>query len=46
MLRNAWTLAIDTLSLVELKRLGERLALTKASKQLKIKDPKSNRISP
>lgn len=41
MLRNAWTLAIDTLSLVELKRLGERLALTKASKQLKIKDPKA-----
>ena len=41
MLRNAWTLAIDTLSLVELKRLGERLALTKVSKQLKIKDPKT-----
>ncbi len=41
MLRNAWTLAIDTLSLIELKRLGERLALKKASKQLKIKDPKA-----
>ncbi len=41
MLKNAWTLAIDTLSLIELKRLGERLALTKASKQLKIKDPKA-----
>ena len=41
MLRNAWTLAIDTLSLIELKRLGERLALTKAAKQLKIKDPKA-----
>jgi 16S rRNA (cytosine967-C5)-methyltransferase len=41
MLRDAWTLAIDTLSLIELRRLGERLALTKAAKQLKIRDPKA-----
>lgn len=41
MLRDAWTLAIETLSWIELKRLGERLALTKATKQLKIKDPKA-----
>jgi 16S rRNA (cytosine967-C5)-methyltransferase len=41
MLRDAWTLAIETLSWIELKRLGERLALTKAAKQLRIKDPKA-----
>jgi 16S rRNA (cytosine967-C5)-methyltransferase len=40
MLRNAWTLAIETLSWIELQRSGERLALNKAAKQLKIKDPK------
>jgi 16S rRNA (cytosine967-C5)-methyltransferase len=41
MLRDAWTLGIETLSWIELKRLGERLALTKATKQLKIRDPKA-----
>jgi transcription termination factor NusB len=41
MLRDAWTLAIETLSLIELKRLSERLALTKATKQVKIRDPKA-----
>lgn len=41
MLRDAWKLAIETLSWVELKRLGERLALTKASHQLRIKNPKA-----
>lgn len=41
MLRDAWTLAIETLSWIELKRFGERLALTKATKQLRIKDPKA-----
>jgi 16S rRNA (cytosine967-C5)-methyltransferase len=41
MLRDAWTLAIETLNWIELRRLGERLALTKAAKQLKIKDPKA-----
>lgn len=40
MLREAWTLAIETLSWIELQRLGERLALTKAARQLKIQDPK------
>lgn len=38
MLRDAWTLAIETLSWIELRRLGERLALAKAAKQLKIQD--------
>lgn len=41
MLRDAWTLAIETLSWIELQRSGERLALNKAAKQLKIKDPKA-----
>lgn len=40
MLRDAWTLAIETLSWIELQRLGERLALAKATKQLGIKDSK------
>lgn len=40
MLRDVWTLAIETLSWVELQRLGERLALAKAAKQLEIKDSK------
>jgi 16S rRNA (cytosine967-C5)-methyltransferase len=41
MLRDAWKLAIETLILIELRRLGERLALTKATKQLRIRDPKA-----
>lgn len=41
MLRDAWALAIETLTLIELKRQGERLALTKATNQLKIKDPRA-----
>ena len=40
MLRAAWTLAIETLSWIELQRLGERLALAKAAKQLGIDEPK------
>ena len=38
MLRAAWELAIETLSQMELQRLGERLALTKTARQLKIRD--------
>jgi len=41
LLRAAWTLAIETLSWIELKRLGERLALAKAARQLGIEDPKA-----
>ena len=41
MLREAWTLAIETLGWIELKRLGERLALTKTTKQLKMRDTKA-----
>jgi len=40
LLRDAWTLAIETLSWIELQRLGERLALAKAAKQMGIKDIK------
>ncbi|MBN1784854.1 MAG: RsmB/NOP family class I SAM-dependent RNA methyltransferase [Candidatus Bathyarchaeota archaeon] len=41
MLKDAWTLAIETLSWIELQRLGERLALNKATKKLRIKDYKA-----
>jgi len=41
LLKDAWTLAIEALSWIELQRLGERLALAKAAKQLGIKDPKA-----
>ena len=41
LLRDAWTLAIESLSWIELQRLGERLALTKAAKQLGITDPRA-----
>jgi len=41
LLRDAWTLAIETLSWMEMQRLNERLALAKASKQLGIEDSKA-----
>ena len=41
MLLESWMLAIYTLSLIELKRLSERLALRKTSKQLKINNQKA-----
>jgi len=40
MLRDAWALAIEALSWIELQRLGERLALAKTARQLGIDDPK------
>jgi len=40
LIKDAWALAIETLSWVELQRLGERLALVKAAQQLQVKDPK------
>lgn len=45
MLKDAWTLAIETLSWMELQRLGERLALNRASGQLEIEDPKTIGLS-
>jgi len=41
LLRDAWTLAIETLSWIELQRLGERLALARTAKQLGVDDPKA-----
>jgi 16S rRNA (cytosine967-C5)-methyltransferase len=41
LLKEAWSLAIESLSWIELQRLGERLAINKASRQLEIKDPKT-----
>jgi len=41
LLRDAWTLAIETLSWIELRRLGEHLALAKATRQLKIQDKRA-----
>lgn len=40
MLMDAWTLAIETLVLTEIKRVGGRLALSKATKKLRINDSK------
>ena len=39
MLRGAWALAIEALCWIELKKLSERLALIKASRQLGIQNP-------
>ena len=41
MLRNAWALAIETLSLIESNRMSERLALIKTIKKYEIRDPKA-----
>ncbi len=41
LLRDAWTLAIEALSWIELQRLSERLALAKAAKQLGIDDSRA-----
>ena len=38
MLKAAWTLAIETLSWIELRGLSERSALNKAAKQLDVRD--------
>lgn len=44
-MREAWTLAIESLSWIELKGLSERLALAKASKQLGIEDVESMKLA-
>jgi len=41
LLRDAWALAIETLSWIELRRLGERSALNKAAQQLEIEDSRT-----
>ncbi len=45
MLRDAWTLAIETMSWIELQRISERTALTKAAKQLGIDDSSAVRLA-
>ena len=44
MLKEAWTLAIETLSWIELQKLSERMALARTVKQLSIKDPDTVRL--
>lgn len=45
MLRDAWTLAIEALSWMEMQKLSERLALAKTVKQLGIRDADALRLA-
>ena len=45
MLQDAWALAIETLSWIELQRISERTALSKAAKQLGIDDSSAVRLA-
>ena len=45
MLKDAWTIAIETLSWMEMQKLSEHLALAKTIKQLSIKDPSAIRYA-
>jgi 16S rRNA (cytosine967-C5)-methyltransferase len=45
LLKEAWTLAIETLSWMEMQRLSERLALARTVKQLGIRDPDAVRLA-
>ena len=45
LLRNAWTVAIETLSWIEMRRLNERSALMKTVKQLGVKDTSAIRFA-
>lgn len=45
MLKEAWTLAIETLSWMEMRKLSERLALSKTVKQLGIRNPDAVRLA-
>ena len=45
LLREAWTLAIETLSWMQMQRLSERLALAKTVTQLGIRDPATVRFA-
>jgi len=45
LLREAWTLAIEALSWMELEGLNEKLALARASKQLEVKDVNALRLA-
>jgi 16S rRNA (cytosine967-C5)-methyltransferase len=45
MLKDAWTVAIETLSWVELQKLSERLALARTVKQMGIQNPNAVRYA-
>lgn len=45
MLREAWTIAIETLSWMEMRRLNERAALVRTVEQLGINDPQAMRLA-
>jgi len=45
LLRDAWTIAIETLSWIEMRRLNERSALARTVKQLRINDPSAIRYA-
>ncbi|MDR0493991.1 MAG: RsmB/NOP family class I SAM-dependent RNA methyltransferase [Nitrososphaerota archaeon] len=45
MLREAWTIAIETMSWMEIRRLNERSALLRTTKQLGIKDAGAIRLA-
>jgi 16S rRNA (cytosine967-C5)-methyltransferase len=44
LLKEAWTLAIETLSWIEMQKLSERMALARTMKQLSIRDPDTVRL--
>ena len=45
MLKDAWTLAIETLSQIELQKLSERMALARITKRLGIRSPNTLRYA-
>jgi 16S rRNA (cytosine967-C5)-methyltransferase len=45
LLKEAWTLAIEALSWMEMQKLSERLALTKTANQLNITDPDAIKLA-
>lgn len=45
LLKEAWTLAIETLSWIEMRKLSERLALAKTVKQLNMRDTDAVRLA-
>jgi 16S rRNA (cytosine967-C5)-methyltransferase len=45
LLKDAWTVAIETLSWIELQKLSERLALAKTVKQLGVRNPNAVRYA-
>jgi len=44
-LKEAWTIAIETLSWIEMQKLSERMALARTVKQLSIREPDAIRLS-